>query len=319
MVYAQYSAKAPGSFMLLGEHAVLRGKFAVVCAANQWITITLTPHSSHYIEIISPVLGEYKTDIKNLIIQPPFQFILGALIHFKHLITSGCSLYIESEFSHQIGLGSSAAVTVATIAVLSQWLNQDLSKQELFLKARQVIRDVQGLGSGADIAASIYGGVIAYRSEPVHIEKLPLIDALHLIYCGYKTPTQEVVSIINNQYKNYPEFYDHLFECIGSLSQQAVQFIKEKKWNHLGSLMKIHHSLQKALGTSDPVIDDIVYHLDQEPEVVGSKISGSGLGDCVVALGNINPNTFPKNELQIKRQVKQFAIDISDEGLNFAN
>lgn len=319
MGYEQYKAKAPGSFMLFGEHAVLRGKFAIACAANQWIYVTLTPEEHNYIHIVSPSLGEYKTDIANLRIEPPFQFVLGALSLFKHTLRQGATFTIESEFSHQIGLGSSAAVTVAAIAVIAEWQRIELSKQELFQKARQVIRNVQGQGSGTDIAASIYGGVIAYQSDPVHIEKLPIIEPLHLIYCGYKTPTPEVINLINHQYNSQPEFYDHLFACIGLCTLQAIEYIKTEQWRELGNVMKVHHSLQKALGSSDEVIDEIIYQLSLEENILGAKISGSGLGDCVVALGNLAANTFPNSKSSEERNVTQISIEVAREGLSIVH
>lgn len=314
-----FKAQAPGSFMLFGEHAVLRGKFAVVAALNQWINVSLTPQDNHYIEINSALLGNYKTDIKHLRIEPPFQFVLGALMLFKPFLKQGCRIHIESEFSHQMGLGSSAAVSAAVVAVLALWLDQALSKQEIFLKTRQVIRKIQGQASGADVAAAVYGGVIAYQSDPIHVERLPLIEALHLIYCGYKTPTSEVIAIINDQYQSQPQFYDHLFECIGYCSLQAIHYIKEEKWSHLGNIMKIHHSLQKALGSSDDVIDEIIYYLDKDPAILGAKISGSGLGDCIVALGELSQSTFPKDASQRQRNVKQISAEVTALGLNFVN
>ena len=48
-----FKASAPGSLMLLGEHAVLHGKPALVGALDKRITVTLTPMRHDRIEIIS--------------------------------------------------------------------------------------------------------------------------------------------------------------------------------------------------------------------------------------------------------------------------
>ena len=51
MAQKSYSATAPGSLMLLGEHAVLAGKSALVCAVNKRMRITLTPNASQIVTI----------------------------------------------------------------------------------------------------------------------------------------------------------------------------------------------------------------------------------------------------------------------------
>ena len=54
----QLKASAPGSLMLMGEHAVLHGKKALVCAIDQRISVSLTPREDARISIVS-ALGEY--------------------------------------------------------------------------------------------------------------------------------------------------------------------------------------------------------------------------------------------------------------------
>ena len=62
----QLRAKAPGSLMLLGEHAVLFDKPALVSAINKYITVTMTPahqHDDETIEIHSKTHGSLATYI----------------------------------------------------------------------------------------------------------------------------------------------------------------------------------------------------------------------------------------------------------------
>ena len=51
--------------------------------------------------------------------------------------------------------------------------------------------------------------------------------------------------------------------------------------------MNIHQGLQSALGVSNSRIEEIVYALREAPGIDGAKISGSGLGDCVVGVGQV--------------------------------
>src|SRR5690348_13669022 len=139
----QFKASAPGSLMLLGEYAVLYGKHAIVCAVDKRISVTLTPRGDDRIEIKSP-LGFYATDLYQLKVEKPFHFVLGVLKHYQAKMKRGCDIEIVSEFSDKVGLGSSAAVTVATIAALVTWLNIRVSPFDLMRQARTVVRQVQG-------------------------------------------------------------------------------------------------------------------------------------------------------------------------------
>ncbi len=96
---------APGSLMLLGEHAVLHGKQALVCAINRRITVHLFPVPNDSVEIISD-LGEYQSTLSDLTDHPSFTFVLQAIKQHRAQLPSGFKLEIASEFSADIGFGS---------------------------------------------------------------------------------------------------------------------------------------------------------------------------------------------------------------------
>ncbi len=277
--------------MLMGEHAVLRNELALVGAVDKRITVTLIPHENNRIEIYS-ALGNYHTTINELKVVSPFQFILAAIQRYQSKLTHGFRLEIKSEFSSKVGLGSSAAVVVATLACLQQYLKKatgghpynQFDHQELFLDARATIQAVQGRGSGADVAASVFGGVIAYRMEPLLIEKSDHLFNIALLYAGYKTATPEVIRRVDARVSTDPEKYAALFKEMGRYSEDAWKAIKEKNWLLLGKVMRLHQYSQELLGTSDETCAQLLGLLNQHPQVMGSKISGSGLGDCLLAL-----------------------------------
>ncbi len=62
------------------------------------------------------------------------------------------------------GLGSSAAVTVATVKALCEFYQLPVNQNMIFKLAAIAHFEVQGNGSLGDIAASVYGGWIAYHS-----------------------------------------------------------------------------------------------------------------------------------------------------------
>ena len=51
--------------------------------------------------------------------------------------------------------------------------------------------------------------------------------------------------------------------------------------------MREHHRYQQQLGVSDPTLELLIDEAQQQPGIAGAKISGSGLGDCIVTLGHL--------------------------------
>lgn len=309
---------APGSLMLMGEHAVLYNHQALVAAIDRRITVTLIPKSDQNDRslLISSHLGSLRTHLDTLEIQSPFQFVLAAILEKRKGLTQGFELWIESEFPHTVGFGSSAAVVVATLAALEKFQNtsgsrptevnddndaenNDKNKNShqqniaLLSKAHAVIRKIQGAGSGADAAASIFGGVIAYRmgcdsSNIPSIECLQHLPPLLAIYSGAKVPTPLVIKQVEKAYNRNPKVIEQLFNTIAACTESARNALQNADWESFGLLMNIHQGLQTALGVSNNILDSIVETLRTFKQIQGAKISGAGLGDCVIGLGSLD-------------------------------
>ena len=276
-------ASAPGTLMLLGEHAVLQGAKALVLAVDKRIRVRLSPQSARMVRIDS-ALGSYESSLDLLREDERFRFVLAAIGQFKERVPSGFSLTIDSDFSHQLGLGSSAAVTVAVLAVLNYWLEQRCDPQQLFAHARRAMLEVQGRGSGADLAAAIEGGLVTYQQqgEWQGIAELPEVG---LYYSGYKLKTPLVLQRVAAASERLPLLYEELYRLMGLCAEQACEAAKNADWPQLGRLMNIYQGLMDALGVNDAKLSEMVYTLRQSDRVLGAKISGSGLGDCVISLG----------------------------------
>jgi len=296
---SSYAASAPGSLMLLGEHAVLHGKLALVCAVNRRIQVTLTPREDRTIRI-SSVLGRCSMTVDKIKPSKSFRFVIAALRRFVKSLPSGFDLQIDSEFSHKVGLGSSAAVTVSTLAVLFKWLNGSLNLRRLLRDGVSVVRETQGLGSGADVAASVYGGIVSYRAKPIQAVKLNAQYPLTVIYSGSKKPTVEVVRRVETARKANPALFGAIFRMMGQSSQKAAVAIRRKNWMIVGEIMNFNQMLMAAIGVGNAKLSEIAYALRTTPGILGSKISGSGLGDCVVGLGKAKRKKWPYTILEVE-------------------
>src|SRR5699024_6587388 len=87
----------------------------------------------------------------------------------KHITPKACTLTIKSELADETGikygLGSSAAVVTAVVtALLNHNLKEKPDKMLIFKLASLAHVLVHKNGSGADIAASTFGGLVLYTS-----------------------------------------------------------------------------------------------------------------------------------------------------------
>lgn len=287
----RFKASAPGSLMLLGEYAVLHGKHALVCAVDKRINVTLTPRSDDHIEIKSSVLGNYSTTLPELKIEKPFHFVLGVLKQYESRLRHGFDLEIVSEFSDKVGLGSSAAVTVATLAAIITSLNIRISPLELVRQGRNVVRKIQGIGSGADIAASVYGGMVGYQAQPLVAEKFSVLCPLNAVYAGYKTPTVDAIKHVQTHFSSHPELFRTISNSIGQCAMEGMQTARKQDWAKLGEIMNIQQGMMESLGVNTPLLRDMIEDMRKQPGILGAKISGSGMGDCIVGIGEL-PDSY---------------------------
>ena len=172
---------APGKLYIAGEYAVVEpGHPAIIAAIDQFISVSIGPtkksgsiQSAQYSDM--PIRwtrrkNELVLDIRD----NPFHYILAA-IHFTEKFAQEkgkqlafFDLKVTSELDNsngrKYGLGSSGAVTVATVKALNAFYNLQLSQLELFKLATLAHLNVQGNGSCGDIAASCYGGWLAFST-----------------------------------------------------------------------------------------------------------------------------------------------------------
>lgn len=300
----EITVSAPGSLIVCGEHAVVYGYRAIVCAVEQRVFVTLRERTDDAIQIFS-ALGNHETTISTLAPHPKLSFVMTAIAHFKPLC--GFELHIQSEINPTFGLGSSAAVTVATVTALATFCGMPTDILSLHPIAHSVVLAVQKRGSGADLAASLQGGMVAYRpavdNSAVTITPLPIPQTvLSMRYAGYKTPTADVLALLAERAISYPERYAQLYQDMGAVCERAITANMDQNWGTFYAELIRYQYLMTDLGVCDEVQAS---HFKQARETIGNqaaKISGSGLGDCIIAFGNVLPH-------------KHTAVEISKQGV----
>ncbi len=278
-----YQASAAGSLMLFGEYAVVTGAPALVCAIDRRITVSIKERQDERI-IIRSALGGTETTVSNCEIISPHTMVLASILQLKEQLRHGFEIDITAAFSHQLGLGSSAAVTVACLAALHDMLGAPYTAQSLWHCGMDVIQLTQGSGSGADLAASITGGVILFEKEPLKMQQITKSIPLTVIYSGTKASTVNALKKQNEQGKTLQTNQ----AGITTLVQQASHAITNEKYEMLLKPTQQAQSYLVQRGVSTDVLNAIVDDLNAQATLYGAKISGAGYGDCAIAFGHTN-------------------------------
>ena len=283
------SVSAPGSLMLMGEHAVLQGYPAIVAAIDQRLQVHLTPRSDDQIYAKSN-LGTYQGCLSDLPTDHTWRFVIATIQHFLSQLTHGIGITIESEINSTIGFGSSAALVVALTKALAIATDTPLDNIALTTLARQLIRDVQGRGSGSDVAASVFGGVVYYHPDTDTVTPIDYLPNIVAVYSGYKTPTPEVIATVMQRVTDDPAHYQRVFADIGTATEQGKQALLNRDLTAFADALQTNQNLMTELGVCDDTLQAIIDTLQQHPAILAAKISGSGLGDCVIGLCREKPS-----------------------------
>lgn len=315
------TAKASGKLFIAGEYAVTQpGHLAVVTSVPKYLTVTLTP--SDYNEIYSDFapdtfvewerecgvvvpLGHNTFPIVTKTIETVEWYIsdLGyALQNFELTISSDLD-----EGGVKYGLGSSAAVSVATIKAMLELYGIENNPLLVYKLASIVQLRLNSNGSFGDIAASSFETLIAYScfdkswvqqqlttyplSDVVTMdwEKL-IIDPLTLPkntaflvgWTGNPANTDQLVADIKHTHDNTEKWTLFLNES-QKYVMRLIEAIKSSDMNGIQQALRDNRLLLQSLSShiETPQLHKLITIAEEHLAV--AKTSGAGGGDCGIA------------------------------------
>ncbi|MBO0460585.1 phosphomevalonate kinase [Enterococcus sp. DIV1298c] len=330
---------APGKLYIAGEYAVVEtGHPAIIVAVDQFVTVTVEAarkvgsiQSAQYSEM--PVRwtrrkGELVLDIR----ENPFHYILAAIrltekyAQEKNILLSFYDLKVTSELDssngRKYGLGSSGAVAVATVRALNQFYALNLSQLEIFKIAALANLAVQDNGSCGDIAASCYGGWIAFSTfdhqwlkeqesnktisellaldwPGLSIEPLYTPEDLRLLigWTGSPASTSDLVDQVHRSREDkmaaYQQFLEDSTRCVNTM----IQGFKENDVALIQDMIRKNRELLRDLSAitgvliETPALNKLCCLAEQFEGA--AKSSGAGGGDCGIVIVDQKSGILP--------------------------
>lgn len=301
------SASAPGKAILFGEHAVVYGQPAIAVPVNQIQAKAIVNGRPDFpagkVVLQAPEI-ELEEVLTNLPADDPLALLLTCI--FDELgITRPPAMIIRiiSTIPVASGLGSGAAVSVATIRALSEFLGQPLDELRVSALAYEIEKVHHGTPSGIDNTVITYARPVYFRKadkrEQNHIETLEVSKPFTLIISnsGIPSPTVTTVSDVREAWQNDRERFDELFESVGLIVEQAKKAIVDGNVGRLGPLMNQNQKLLESIGVSSDEIERLI-QIALEAGANGAKLSGGGRGGNIIAL--VEPESAETVSLALK-------------------
>jgi mevalonate kinase len=270
---------APGKIILFGEHVSRYGKPALVMAVNQRLHVFLQERDDSKIILNSPDVGA----TNELYPSQKLSYVSGAIKNFLEYSGKSGAFTLTTKSEMVEGSGSSAAAVVATLGALDAHFKTKLSKKDILELGFKTIFEIQGFGSGQDIATATYGGLIRFEKgkEPVQVTNKPL--PIIIGNTGIKVKSGPIVEAVQAREKKYPFVFERTIETIAQISNSAEIAVKEWDLQTLGELMNMNHGLLYCAGVSSEILERLIWAA-RGAGALGAKLSGAGIGDNMIAL-----------------------------------
>jgi len=275
------AASAPGKLILFGEHAVVFGEPALSMAIDLRTEVFARPHTEWLAD------GSSLKDEKYRYVRRAVEMAWkgGPLwLEIRSMIPLGC------------GLGSSAAVTVATLGVATGLQGGSVQPEVIARNAFDIEHGVQGRASPIDTSTATHGSAILVLKEArdgllwkmekgdrhwfIHHRDLPPIR-LVIGNTGIAAATGPLVEGVKRRVEEDDRAAAAIAE-IGEIALEGLRALGAKDFVRTGELMNRNHDLLNLLGVGHPLLDKFV--TAARPYSYGAKLTGAGGGGSMVSL-----------------------------------
>ncbi len=278
--------RAYGKVILLGEHAVVYGRPALAAGiARGAVAVATAGAESSRLHLRGQSFG-------------PGEGELGRAFDAlrRQLEVTGCEVELSTDLPLGAGLGGSAALGVATARALIELsplcdVCPDERSTRVLSAADAWERVFHGNPSGIDAAAAAHGGCLEFsRAEGIAPAPLAVSLPLAIAVAGPPSSTRAMVEQVAARYATNPAGLDRVFDEIGAVVMRGREAVATGALGDLGALLDHNQQLLRQLGVSTPELERAC-ELARAAGALGAKLTGSGGGGSVLALGSSDAAT----------------------------
>jgi mevalonate kinase len=287
------TATAPGKIILFGEHAVVYGQPAIAVPVNQVrarAVISARPEQPRgWIHLQAPDIG-LENNWENFPQDHPLIVIIKGVLNAAGIDQPpALTVRVTSTIPVAAGLGSGAAVSVAIIRALSEFLGRPFSDKEISQLAFEVEKLHHGTPSGIDNTVITYEKPVYFIKDsiekPGKKDVFPVSKPFTIVIAdtGTPSPTAAVVGDVREAWQKDRITFESLFEIAGGIVNQARAAIETGDNTALGPLMNENQDILEKIGVSSGKLA-LLIQAARQAGALGAKLSGAGRGGNMIAL-----------------------------------
>ena len=257
--------QAHSKIILIGEHAVVYGYPAIsLTLLEVKVTCRVVPAATPW----------------RLFEEDTLSMAVYASLEYLNIKDAYIRCQIDSAIPEKRGMGSSAAISIAAIRAVFDYYQEKLPRDVLEILVNRAEMIAHMNPSGLDAKTCLSDQPIRFIKN-VGFEELAMDLSAYLVIAdtGVYGHTREAIQVVESKGKEALPF----LYALGELTQQAEEAIKARDAVMLGEILTKAHGNLKEIGVSSLEADALVETALQHG-ALGAKMSGGGLGGCIIAL-----------------------------------
>lgn len=294
--------RAHAKAILLGEHAVVYGTPALALPIPQLTATASAGWSTHTSDAQGDLSFTMTGSASRAVITRASDGLRQLTTAFKARMgvvgTPHLDVILDGAIPPGRGLGSSAANSRAIVLALADLFGRELSDEVAFDLVQTAENMTHGRASGVD--AMTVGAAAPLLFQAGQARELSIgCDGLFIIAdSGTGGSTKEAVELLRAGFQRTAGAEERFLGRASQLIEEATQALAEGEPKELGARLTDYHGLLRDAGLSTDRIDAMV-EAALTAGSLGAKITGGGLGGCVLAM------TQPEQAREVARRLHE--------------